>query len=521
MLKCTECHETIYEHPNGHFNDTPQTRCKGPTWNHCRCPGSRALWYHFHDLEQAPIKAAQELQWAKDKEKRDKEHAIQQAEFARQDAATEKMRVLLAQRAAAEAAEKRKVAQLDTQEIGIREKELLLKDRELDRRIRWADSNDERDEESSITEPQGETLADFTVEWDDKVNLAPLPALLKRQDGGTLLYAAKLNWLFGLPSTGKTWVSIIAANEAVLCGGRVLIMDYEDSKATFQRRANLIGLEPALHAGSIIYAAAGLCDSPTARAEAQEWLTGAQDASMSLVVIDSAESSGCPSGGENVNPWIANMVQPWRDVGTGVLVVDHQPKRKEDRPLGPIGSQRKLAAVDGAALECSGLCWTKRKEDRPLGPIGSQRKLAAVDGAALECSGLCWTKKKGGKIILSNHKDRAGDLDSAVGKALAVIVGTYQGEGDDRAFGYTIEKPEQQEDVESLSVQIMDAVIGAGDDGISSRTKLRGMVKGGNGAKDATIEQLIKMGLLHELQHGQARSYIATDEGVQWRIGLE
>ena len=336
--------------------------------------------------------------------------------------------------------------------------------------------------------PEGSTLADFTAVWDEKVDLTPLPALLKRQDGGTLLYAAKLNWIFGVPSSGKTWVSIIAANEAILCGGRVLIMDYEDTKATFQRRAALIGLNPALHSDSIIYAAPGLTDSPTACAEAQQWLTDAQDASMSLAIIDSAESSGCPSDGDNVNPWIAKMVQPWRDVGTGVLVVDHQPKRKEDRPLGPIGSQRKLAAVDGAALECSG---------------------------------LCWTKKNGGKIILANHKDRGGDLDSPVGKALAVIVGTYAGEGDARGFSYLIERPEQQEDVASLSMQILDAVIDAGDDGIGSQTKLRRTVKGNNTAIGTTIEQLIKMGYLLQTKHGQADIYIASEKGKQWRAGLE
>ena len=295
------------------------------------------------------------------------------------------------------------------------------------------------------------------------VALSPLPALLKRQDGATILYAGKLNWLFGIPGSGKSWVAIIAANEAILCGGRVLIMDYEDSKATFQRRAALIGLNPALHADNMIYAAPGLTDSPTARAEAQQWLADAMDASMSLVVIDSAESSGCPSDGDNVNPWIGKMVQPWRDVGTGVLVIDHQPKRSEDRPLGPIGSQRKLAAVDGAALECSG---------------------------------LPWTKAKAGKIILANHKDRGGDLDAAVRKALAVIVETYAGEGDARAFGYTIEQPEQQEDVASLSIQILDAVIDAGTAGIGSLTKLRRMVKGKGAAIDATIEELIRAGYL-------------------------
>ena len=408
--------------------------------------------------------------------------AQQDAEQAQRDAIQRKLDALAPQRIAI------KEAKLREKELEVKEKRLTVEDRELDWRIQRADRSDERDSEASFAEPEGSTLADFTAPWAEKLDLSPLPALLKRDDGGTLLYASKLNWIFGLPSSGKTWTSIIALEQAILCGGRVLVMDFEDSKATFQRRTHLLGLNPSLHADNLIYTVPGLMESPSAIAEAQEWLTDAQDASMSLVVIDSAESSGCPSDGAAVNPWIEKMIKPWRDGGTGVLVVDHQPKRSDDRPIGPIGSQRKLAAVDGAALECSG---------------------------------LCWTKAKGGKIILSNHKDRGGDLDAPMKKAVGVIVGTWTGEGDARAFGYTIEKPEQQEDVESLAVQIMDAVIGAGDDGISSRTKLRQSVKGGNSAKDTTIEQLIKMGMLHEIQHGQARSYTATEEGVQWRIGLE
>ena len=469
VLKCEKCHQPLIL-GNGESRDY----IYGPAWDHCSCPGAKALF--------AAKSAGQQLQQEEFK-------ASQKAEQDKYDDDRRKLEEAWAKRKYAADAPKRKAARLDIQEIDLREKELSIKQRELAWRERRADRSDERDEDDeATTTPEGSTLADFTAAWDEKLDLSPLPALLKRQDGATILYVGKLNWLFGIPGSGKSWVAIIAANEAILCGGRVLIMDYEDSKATFQRRAALIGLNPALHADNMIYAAPGLTGSPTARAEAQQWLADAMDASMSLVVIDSAESSGCPSDGDNVNPWIGKMVQPWRDVGTGVLVIDHQPKRSEDRPLGPIGSQRKLAAVDGAALECSG---------------------------------LPWTKAKAGKIILANHKDRGGDLDAAVRKALAVIVGTYAGEGDARAFGYTIERPEQQEDVASLSMQIMDAVIDAGDDGIGSQTKLRRSVKGNNTAIGTTIETLIKLGYLLETRHGQANIYTVSQKGAQWRAGLE
>ena len=494
-FRCEECHQLTYQHPKGHFNDTPTAFTYGPAWEDCRCPGAKANHSYIYDLRLREENEYKAIKKVKDDEDRAiekaKKDAREKPEKDKYDAEMRPLREAQAKRRwDAEAPQRRaaqKAAQFAAKEEELRYKRQELEERELNRRLEQADRYDERVDEDD-TEAEGSTLADFSAAWDDKLDLTPLPALLSRDDGGTILYASKLNWIFGLPSSGKTWVSIIALEQAILCGGRVLVMDFEDSRATFQRRAHLLGLNPALHADNIIYALPGLMDNPSALAEAQEWLMDANNPTYSLVVIDAAESSGCPSDGAAVNPWIAKMIKPWRDVGAGVLVVDHQPKRNEDRPLGPIGSQRKLAAVDGAALECSG---------------------------------LCWTKAKGGKIILSNHKDRGGDLDAPIKKALAVIVGTWAGEGDARAFGYTIERPEQQEDVESLSHKIFDAVRNAGPDGISSLTKLRHSVKAQNSAKDATIAELIRAGYIHEDRGGQANIYTTTDEGIQWRTGLK
>ena len=94
--------------------------------------------------------------------------------------------------------------------------------------------------------------------------------------------------------------------------------------------------------------------------EALEWLQESEG--PALVVIDSAESAGCPADGSDVAPWLQKIVEPFRDAGCTVLVLDHVPKRKEGRPLGPIGSQHKLAKIDGAALFVSGVPWTQKTD---------------------------------------------------------------------------------------------------------------------------------------------------------------
>ena len=376
-----------------------------------------------------------------------------------------------------------RIDRVDRAAAEIEERERAVKGREIARREQRQDTFDADAASMDGDAPADQTLADFTVAFTEGVDLTPLPAVVERNDGETVLYSGKLNWVFGLPGSGKSWVSLIAIDFAVARGGNVLIMDFEDSAATFQRRAALVGFSPAVHPDNFRYARPGLADAPTAVKEAQAWLADAPDGTHSLVVIDAAESSGCPSDGADVNPWLAKMVTPWRDVGAGVLVVDHIPKRSEDRPNGPIGSQRKLAAVDGAALAISG---------------------------------LPWTKAKGGYITLKNHKDRGGDLPAPVGKAVAVIEGAWSGTGDTRGFRYTIAAPTEQEDTGSMANLILDAVVNAGPDGVSSLKRLRGLVQGKNGPKDAAIEELINAGHMERVKGAQGNVYTATGQGINW-----
>ena len=259
----------------------------------------------------------------------------------------------------------------------------------------------------------GTTLDDQTASFEDEVDLAPTPAILDRRhgDGGLVLPAGKLNWLYGLPASGKSFVGAMGASEAVLRGGRVMFLDYEDNKKTFQQRAAILGLNPKDHTESFRYIHGGLADSPLATAQAEEWLSQADDIGMSLVVIDAAESSGCPSDGAPVNEWLAKVIQPWERLGVTIIVIDHIPKQREGRPDGPIGSQRKLAAVTGIALKLTGNCWSKTKN---------------------------------GRLVLTCEKDRTGNY--AKGEKVASIVGEWDTSGHSPIFGYRIVNPSQGDD---------------------------------------------------------------------------
>jgi hypothetical protein len=329
----------------------------------------------------------------------------------------------------------------------------------------------------------GEALDAFTVTFSETVDLTPLPAVVERTDGATVLYAGKLNWVFGWPGGGKSWLALIACHFAVLRGGRAMYWDFEDTPATFQRRAVLIGFNPALYADSFRYVTPGLANAPAAVQEAQAWLADAMDPQQSLVAIDAAESSGCPSDGADVNPWLADMVTPWRDAGAGVTVVDHYPKNARDNPS--------------------------------RGPIGSGRKLAAVDGAALLVKGLPWTKSRDGRIQLINHKDRPSDLAAPPPKTIAVIEGSWR----DGGFSYSIQPSKAQDDSEDMPDAILDAVAQEGGQ-VASVRKLIELVPGKQNDKHRAISSLVADGLLSKERVSKSDVFTLTPEGAA-RLSLD
>ena len=207
-----------------------------------------------------------------------------------------------------------------------------------------------------------EPLSTFESPMDGSdLDLAPT-ALLQRKDGATLLYDGKLNFCFGTPGGGKSWVALYCVHETLLRGRRAIYWDHEDTPGTLNRRSKLLGLDLAdsWRDDQFKYLRPGLDGSALAMAEAMAWVK--ESDGPTLVVIDSAESAGCPSDGADVAPWLAKIVFPFLEAGCTVLIIDHIPKRKEGRPMGPIGSQHKLARIDGAALLVTGVPWTQKTD---------------------------------------------------------------------------------------------------------------------------------------------------------------
>ena len=131
----------------------------------------------------------------------------------------------------------------------------------------------------------------------------------------------------------------------------------------------------------------------------------------------------------------------------------------------------------------------KRRQERPRGAIGSQHKLAKIDGAAMGISGKPWTKTQDGAMVLRLEKDRQGDIPGSVGAKVATIKGWYEG----ATLHTSIVAPDDADgqDVD-LGMTLLIAIADAGPDGITGAKNLYATVKGKTQAKSQAALELIQ-----------------------------
>lgn len=181
-----------------------------------------------------------------------------------------------------------------------------------------------------------------------------LPEILDVHDSIPLIYPGRSHSIFGTPGGGKTWVALAAVAEVLKSGEWVLLLDWEDSAAGTAQRLVRLGvtidelsrLDYRSLSTSLVFGWATLVESTLP---------------YRLVVID---STGEALAAQGVNPNEDGEVAKWmslvkrltlRESAPAILLLDHVPKSTENPHGAPIGSQRKLAALTGAAYRCDTL----------------------------------------------------------------------------------------------------------------------------------------------------------------------
>lgn len=180
----------------------------------------------------------------------------------------------------------------------------------------------------------------------------PLPTIGRFHGGdGGLFYPGRVNGLYGEPGKGKTWIALCCAAEQLNAGETVAWIDLEEPAPGIVGRLLDLQVDPDAIIDRFAHYAP---EEPIARA-----LGLAEDLAQltpALVVIDSTgEALALEGAGPNNDDEVASWFRTWPrwiadHTGAAVVVIDHVVKDEGARGLWPGGSQRKKAAINGAAF---------------------------------------------------------------------------------------------------------------------------------------------------------------------------
>ena len=193
----------------------------------------------------------------------------------------------------------------------------------------------------------------------------PKPTIGRIADDKHLYYPGKVHSLAGEPNVGKTWIALLSVVEVIKDGQRAMVIDYEDTLATTASRLRTLGLTVdeilagLIHIAPEVNIKGGMVPDEVADAAAE----------CALVVIDSVGEALAACGlsqdaDGDVAQWMQRVPRRLAARGPAVVLLDHLAKNSDTRGRWAIGSQRKLAAIDGAAYgaELAGTGFSKSKD---------------------------------------------------------------------------------------------------------------------------------------------------------------
>ena len=177
------------------------------------------------------------------------------------------------------------------------------------------------------------------------------PTLLTRQDGAALLYPSRINALYGESGSGKTWVSMVAAAQTLQNGQRVLFLDFEDHPGSVTERMKQLGCTQQQILSLFTYISPVSAYNDRAGHYLENLII---TKGIELTIIDSTGEAVSmdginPNADDEIAAWFRKLPRRLTRAGSTVLLLDHVPKSNEASKRFAIGSQRKLAAIDGAS----------------------------------------------------------------------------------------------------------------------------------------------------------------------------
>lgn len=217
----------------------------------------------------------------------------------------------------------------------------------------------------------------------------PVASVLIRSDGHGLMYQGRVNSLFGLSESAKSWIAMHACVQEIGNGDRVLYLDFEDTpEGTLARiRALGVGDDDMRHQWRYIHPEGPLEPMERGRFGARVSEDGRANLAVfsavleaydpTLIVADGMTSLYGLHGHDTNEATATEVVFSWlkalcRNGRTTVIVIDHTGKTSGPGAA-PLGAHHKIASVQGASLRVDVV-------DRPMpGAVGTVRLMIAKD----------------------------------------------------------------------------------------------------------------------------------------------
>jgi DNA-binding transcriptional ArsR family regulator len=173
-----------------------------------------------------------------------------------------------------------------------------------------------------------------------------------------LLYPGSTNSISGESESGKSLLALAAAREVIDRGGRVLWLDYEDTRRRFISRLESMSFPQELRSSidylNPVHSIWNRRDNRATDAHV-DFVRLLERGRYEFAVVDTMTGAMSVEG---LDPNIGTEVEAIqrelmgrivKETGAGVLTLDHVTKANEGRGRYAIGSERKLSGITGAA----------------------------------------------------------------------------------------------------------------------------------------------------------------------------
>lgn len=245
----------------------------------------------------------------------------------------------------------------------------------------------------------------------------PQPDVLCREDGKGLIYPGRVNSLFGLSESGKSWVALHACCQQMDRGERVLYLDFEDSPEGTIGRLRALGsgaedlltlfryVRPEDPISEMQKGKYGERPTEGGRASSSVFQALLDSFDPHLIIVDGmtvlyglhGQDTNDAGGTDVITGWLKRLCRNGR---TTVIAIDHTGKGGGSGSS-PIGAHHKIAMVQGSSLRVDVI-------ERPLrGIVGSLRLVVYKDrgSSVREISTKAQEQVAGTVYIDSTQKD--------------------------------------------------------------------------------------------------------------------